>query len=145
MSLQARSDRGAVTIDQGMGAVLYAACLLMLSNLAIGDLATAGAIGWTVTGLAALGWAWRRLSERRKAPPAPSVDMSDRERIRFIRLWLRDLGREDAALSDNDVRKLFDVVVFLVRHGRIASQELDGGRMRITVDMMDVAGRADAT
>jgi len=134
-------------MGDGMGAVWYAAYLLMLANLAIGDLATAGAIGGTVTGLAVLAWGWRRGSEcwRAKAPvvaepvaaaPQPVV-LSEREQLRAIRLWLRDLGREDAALSDSDVRALVDVIIHICRHGHITRQTLGGGRLRITVEVTD--------
>ena len=137
-----------------MESVLYIGLLWMLANLAIGDTATAGAIGWVVTGLCALAFVLRRLAERRKAqaaraapaqpaqpkpnsqPQAPAMPRDSNE-VRAMRLWLRSLGREDAALSDSEVRALVDVIIHICRHGHITRQTLGGGRLRITVEVTD--------
>lgn len=120
-----------------MESVLYIGLLWMLANLAIGDTATAGAIGWVVTGLCALAFVLRRLAERRKAQAMPR----DSNEVRAMRLCLRSLGREDAALSDSEVRALVDVIIHICRHGHITRQTLGGGRLRITVEVTERLGR----
>ena len=135
-----------------MESVLYIGLLWMLANLAIGDTATAGAIGWVVTGLCALAFVLRRLAERRKAQaaraapaqpaqPKPPAMPRDSNEVRAMRLWLRSLGREDAALSDSEVRALVDVIIHICRHGHITRQTLGGGRLRITVEVTERLGR----